>query len=470
MPFNPDSKYDVFQKSIAIEDFHKYSEEYVIRPPYQRKNVWSKKKKKSLLDSLFRRYYIPNIIIREVRLGENETVSEIIDGQQRITTIQDFFSDKIRLPSSLKDLNSKLSKKYYSELSAKFRRFIDKELMFKADIVKGIEDPTNPEHQEIATEIFWRLQQGESLNYMEKAHARLSSISRNFIVKFSDDITFDYQEYKPVDENENKHKFFNIIDRKNDRMQHLMLMTRFLLIEDADGATDLNNKAVEEFIDEYRREDGVGDDSFEETKLAKNVISNLNTFYDIFKDDPILDEENGLKEFKREYMIISFYLLLRHLKKHYVFEDKEKEIFKEFLNYFYNRWSKKNDDDSNILNFISNRQQSSNNVQIRHRILRLIFFNYLEENNHEILPKDSKRQFNEAERIKIYRRDNGFCQKCLEEGVAEKEAKVSWSDYEADHVLPHSKGGKTEVFNGQVLCKHHNRTKSNKLEKSITNN
>jgi len=245
MGFNPDPRYDIIPEIINILDFHRYQEDYVIRPPYQRKNVWSKKKKQALLDSLFRRYYIPNIVIREVRLGKNQTVSEIIDGQQRISTIQNFIGNNIRLPKSLNDLHPDLSKKYYKDLSVEFRKFIDKKLKFQADIVKGIEDPSNPEHQEIATEIFWRLQQGESLNYMEVAHARLSSVSRNFIVKYSDDITFDYEDYKPIDENNNKHKFFEIIDRKNDRMQHLMLMTRFLLIEESDGPADLNNKAVE---------------------------------------------------------------------------------------------------------------------------------------------------------------------------------------------------------------------------------
>ena len=31
------------------------------------------------------------------------------------------------------------------------------------------------------------------------------------------------------------------------------------------------------------------------------------------------------------------------------------------------------------------------------------------------------------------------------EGKPENEAKVSWSKYQADHVLPHSKGGKTDI-------------------------
>jgi hypothetical protein len=461
MPFNPEPKYDVIQKPIYILAFDRYKDKYITRPPYQRKNVWSVKKKRDLLDSLFRRYYIPKIVIREVRLDEGRSINEIIDGQQRIITVQEFFNDELTIPKSLKDLHPDLPGKRFSDLDSDIKEFIDTELLFNADIVKGIEDPTNPEHQEIATEIFWRLQQGESLNFMEVAHARLSSTCRNFIVKYSDDITFDYEKYKPINGNSNKHSFFYIIDRNNDRMHHLMLLARFLLIEKEDGPADLNNKSIEEFVDKYKKEDGIGDYSFENKKIAQNVLSTMNECYDIFKDDPMIDANNGMKEFNSEYMIISFYLLLRHLRKFYVFEDNEKVIFREFLDYFYKRWDEKDEEDTDVIVFISNRQQSFNNVQIRHRILRLIFFNFVDKNNLEMVTKDAKRQFNESERIRIYRRDHGLCQMCLKEGVSETEAKVSWSDYEADHVLPHSKGGKTDMFNGQVLCRHHNRQKSN---------
>jgi hypothetical protein len=61
--FDPKTKYDVVQKDFPIRDFHDYKEEFVVRPPYQRKNVWSRKKQQALLDSLFRRYYIPRIVI-----------------------------------------------------------------------------------------------------------------------------------------------------------------------------------------------------------------------------------------------------------------------------------------------------------------------------------------------------------------------------------------------------------------------
>lgn len=39
------------------------------------------------------------------------------------------------------------------------------------------------------------------MNYIEVAHAQLSSLTRNFIVKYADDQAFDYEEYEPIDHN-----------------------------------------------------------------------------------------------------------------------------------------------------------------------------------------------------------------------------------------------------------------------------
>ena len=338
--FNPRSKYTVTDQLYSIKEFYDYVDDFITRPPYQRKNVWSTKKKQALLDSLFRKYYVPKIVIREVRLSEDRTVAEVVDGQQRIITAQEFFNDEIKLPDSLADVDSRLPGKTHGELDPEIRRFIEREIKYSADIIKGIESPTNPEHQKIATEIFWRLQQGEPLNFMEKSHARLASLVRNFVVKYADDITFDFATYKPVDSNRDKHKFFRIYSRDNDRMQHLLLLTRFLLLEKADGPTELKDAAVVEFIEDAIVSDGVGNESYENATVARNVLSVLNTFYDIFKGDPMLDEKNGLKELSREYVIISFFLLLRHLKTHYALSDGIKQLFRDFLiEGFFPRWS-----------------------------------------------------------------------------------------------------------------------------------
>lgn len=138
----------------------------------------------------------------------------------------------------------------------------------------------------------------------------------------------------------------------------------------------------------------------------------------------------------------------------------EKELFRDFVLSFHDRWKAGRETDTDILVFSDNRQQSKAETELRDRIVRQAFFEFAAEREHEMLTKDERRAFNEAERIFIYRRDNGLCQMCLDEGKPEREAVVSWSEYEADHVIPHSKGGPTTVFNGQVLCQVHNRRKS----------
>jgi CRISPR/Cas system Type II protein with McrA/HNH and RuvC-like nuclease domain len=144
-----------------------------------------------------------------------------------------------------------------------------------------------------------------------------------------------------------------------------------------------------------------------------------------------------------------------------------KETIKDFIYSFYQRWKTYDEStDNDMLSFSNHRQQGENDLEIRDRIMRQIFFEYLNENNIEIKEKDENRAFSELERIIIYRRDKGVCQQCLKEGKPENEAKVSWSNYQADHVFPHSKGGKTIIENGELLCAYHNQSKGAKMPMS----
>lgn len=122
--FNPQTEYDVVQDKIDIRDFWEYQEDFVVRPPYQRKSVWSNAKQQALLDSLFRRYYVPRLVLREVRLNETKVVREVVDGQQRITTVRRFFGDELKLPYSLNSFDADLGGKKYSDLPAEIRKFV----------------------------------------------------------------------------------------------------------------------------------------------------------------------------------------------------------------------------------------------------------------------------------------------------------------------------------------------------------
>lgn len=464
MAFNPRSKYTIISQDIDIKDFFDYKEEYVTRPPYQRKSVWSRKKKQSLLDSLFRRYYIPKLVIREVRLSDEQTVHEIIDGQQRITTVQEFFNNEFPLPNSLVDIDKELPGKYYQDLNSEISRFVNKSLKYQADIIINIEKPHSTEHQMIATEIFWRLQQGESLNYMEVAHAQLSSLTRNFIVKYSDDQAFDYKKYAPINDNKYKLPFFQLLSVDNTRMKHLQFMARFLMLEEGDGVADLSDRKIEEFINSKKMDNGIGDLSYEDNPNAKVTIRTLKLFFDIFKDDPMLDSKSGIKEFSVEYFIISIYLLIRHLGKHYVINTNTKDVIKNFVYDFHKRWRNYDETvDTDLLTFSNRRQQGEKEIESRDIILRQLFFKYLKDNNFQIQEKDKKRAFSELDRIIIYRKGKGMCQQCLRDGISENESKVTWSNFQADHIFPHSKGGKTIIDNGELLCSRHNQLKGAKV-------
>ena len=465
MAFNPKTEYTIIPESFPIEDFHKYKDEFVTRPPYQRKAVWTVKKKQALMDSLFRRYYIPKLVIRRVRLSDERTVNEIVDGQQRITTVQEFFENKYILPKTLADLGDGIAGKYYNELDSEVRKFIDRSLTYQADVILNIDEPNNVNHQIIATDIFWRLQQGETLNYMEVAHAQLSSLSRNFIVKYADDLTFDYDNYEPIDSNPDKMPFFKLLNVDNDRMKHLQFMARFLLIEKNGGYADVGDKKITEFIEEEKTSKGIGDYTFENEKEALAVRKNLKVFYEIFKDDPMLDNKNGIKELSIEYFIISVYMLIRHLRMYYALDDNTKEIVRNFIYDFHTRWKTyEESDDTDMLTFSNRRQQGEHDLEVRDRIMRQIFFEYLSKKEIEIKEKDENRTFSELQRIMIYREGKGLCQQCLREGKPEKEARVSWAQYQADHVLPHAKGGKTVLENGELLCAYHNQSKGAKLK------
>lgn len=455
--FDPPTSYDVIPSYIKLEDFHKYPEDYVVRPPYQRKSVWSHSKKQALLDSLFRRYYVPKIVLREIKLAENEKKLEVIDGQQRISVAREFYQNELTLPPSLKDLNSQLPGKKYSDLPVQIRQFVDKTLQYDVDTVKGIDDPRKPEHQQTAAEIFWRLQQGESLNYMEVAHARLSSLPRNFVVKYADDISFDYEKYEPIEDNKHRNVFFRVIARPNDRMQHLALLTRLLILEDQDGAADIGNANVSQFIDKGHDQDGIGNYSYESTPQARAVLSNMNSFSSVFREDAV--DGRGIPELREEYVIVSVFLLLRHLRKFYVFGDDERKVFRDFTFWFDERRRSGREDDSDIQVFTSHRRQGRNEILVRDRVVRQLFFSYIQEKGIQFLSKDQKRSFNESERIAIYRAADGVCQECRRQGRSDAESRVPWSEYEVDHVLPHSKGGATNIGNAQVLCRAHNRTK-----------
>ena len=206
-----------------------------------------------------------------------------------------------------------------------------------------------------------------------------------------------------------------------------------------------------------KKQQALLDYSYEHTGPARSVLSNMHAFYRVFRSD--VTEGYGMRELKVEYVIVSLYLLLRHLRKHYVWAEDEEKLFREFTIWFDERRRDRREDDSNIQVFTSHRQRSGGEIAIRDRVIRQLFFEYARDHGADILTKDKKRRFSESERIAIYRATDGVCHECSKAGLSDDEARVPWSEYDANHVVPHSKGGPTVIDNAQVLCRAHNLSK-----------
>ena len=74
----------------------------------------------------------------------------------------------------------------------------------------------------------------------------------------------------------------------------------------------------------------------------------------------------------------------------------------------------------------------------------------------DMKPLDLQRLFNDTEKLAIYLRANGKCEKC--------EKAISIGEGHADHRIRHTDGGLTTIANGRFLCiQCHNKIHGRKL-------
>ena len=76
-----------------VVDFVRTNRWINLHPEYQRRLVWDVKKKSLLIESLLMNVPIPPVFLYEYDLSRYETM----DGQQRLNTIVDFYSNRFRL-------------------------------------------------------------------------------------------------------------------------------------------------------------------------------------------------------------------------------------------------------------------------------------------------------------------------------------------------------------------------------------
>lgn len=59
-----------------------------LNPEYQRGVVWSLSKQVALIDSIFKHYYVPPVILASIESIEGAEAMVCIDGKQRLSSIR----------------------------------------------------------------------------------------------------------------------------------------------------------------------------------------------------------------------------------------------------------------------------------------------------------------------------------------------------------------------------------------------
>ncbi len=150
----------------ALDKIYKRRDRYEI-PEWQRGEVWDTPKKQQLIDSILRDWRLPKFYF--VRNSEEEY--EVVDGQQRLTAIYEFFANELALAP---DSATEFGGPYYKDLKPKYSDAFDD---FEIDYDE-VEEATEAQLKQF----FQRLQGGLPLTSSEKlnsVHSKLRDFCKN---------------------------------------------------------------------------------------------------------------------------------------------------------------------------------------------------------------------------------------------------------------------------------------------------
>lgn len=146
-----------------------------LQPDFQRGEIWTPQKKKKLIDSILRGWRIPPIHV----VHNNKSIDEVLDGQQRLAAIRDFYDNIFRVDGYIEPFDSdiaNLNEMYYRDLPMEWQR---KFRQYSINIVRLTEyKPEEP------AELFYRLNQPSALTSAEQRNAYMG-VTRDQVKQLS---------------------------------------------------------------------------------------------------------------------------------------------------------------------------------------------------------------------------------------------------------------------------------------------
>lgn len=408
-------------------------------PEYQRGIVWSSAQKKKLIDSVLRGYPLPRIYLHHISTtiaGMKSEGLEVIDGQQRINALSDFWqgafklfdpkedADVAKFPRFIREQPCAWARKNFDSLDDKL-----KEVFLTATIpVARIETKDANE----VRDLFVRLQAGVPLSAQERRDAFPGNFT-DFILRTGG---------KPEIPRYPGHEFFVRsmgLKPGQDRGKTRQLAAQIAVLvfnrraKGSDQYCDINAAAVDDFY--YQHLDF--DRDAEETNRLVAILDKIAQLI-----------QPGKHAKLRGHDAIHLVLLVDDLWDDYVrsWEERLPGALDKFLacvaegnltksapvpsQYWtqYAQWTRVNSD-------------RGETIGLRHKFYQ----EQMLENLQPLQSKDPQRAYGELERSILYYRQNKKCTVC--------DGAILWSDVEVHHVDEHSKGGKTTLENGTVVHK-----------------
>jgi len=405
---------DIYKKPYPLATLYSIKNRINTRSDYQRPPVWTTAQKQLLIDTILRGYDIPKVYWDKV--SNKPEQYDVIDGQQRLLAVWGFQEGKFAMPKDSEPINGvPVAGLKYKDLPDDLHIQFDS---YPLDVIVVL-----GADEEDVRDMFLRLQNGTTLKAQEKRNAMRGKM-RDFVKQLVE------------------HPFFDVVGFRNTRYSYDHVAAQITLLELGGGPCNVKDHDLNSMYKNLTDFDA-------SSSCAKKIKRVLDFLFKVFPEKT--------PELER-YNVISLYTLVSHLLERYVIMGREKDLstwFLEFEQYKRDQFNLSEDEsDPEMISYhdrISHSTDSKDSIESRHNFLLRKFF----ESFPDIELKDEQREFAYEQRLAIFRRDKGLCQlkiKC--EGK-----KCEWDNWNADHIIPWSKGGKTTVANGQVACPECNSAK-----------
>ena len=167
-----------------------------IRPEYQRRLVWDNVKKSRLIESLIMNVPVPPVFLYE----EDLSSYEVMDGQQRLNAILEFYSNRLKL-SGLEEWDS-LNGRTYADLPPRLQKGLDRRRI-SATVLMAESPLAKDKVRVLRRVVFERLNTGgQSLNPQELRNCLYAGGFNDLIVELVKDRLFnDLWDIPPYEDN-----------------------------------------------------------------------------------------------------------------------------------------------------------------------------------------------------------------------------------------------------------------------------